>query len=93
STEERFRPLLRRGREVAVADAVRHLKDAIVEGHIPDTDPEVLAHVILGITGELSRTFVHERGEDPDETAQAAISACLGAIGHHPVPSVDRRSR
>lgn len=81
TTEDRFRPLLRRGREVAVADVVRHLKDAIVEGHIPDSDPEVLAHAILGITGELGRTFIHQRGGDPEETADAAVRCCLGAIG------------
>jgi len=80
-TEDRFRPLLSRGREVAVADVVRHLKDAIVEGHIPDGDPEVLAHAILGITGELGRTFIHERGADPETTADAAVRCCLGAIG------------
>lgn len=81
ATEERFRPLLRRGREVAVADVVRHVKDAIVEGHIPDGDPELLAHAVLGITGELGRTFIHERGGDPDTTADAAVRCCLGAIG------------
>ena len=81
TTEDRFRPLLRRGREVAVADVVRHLKDAIVEGHIPDGDPEVLAHAILGITGELGRTFIHQRGGDPEATADAAVRCCLGAIG------------
>jgi AcrR family transcriptional regulator len=81
ATEERFRPLLRRGRDVAVADVVRHLKDAIVEGHIPDDDPELLAYAILGITGQLGRTFIHERGADPEATSDAAVRCCLGAIG------------
>ena len=81
ATEDRFRPLLRRGRDVAVADVVRHLKDAIVEGQIPDGDPDVLAHAILGITRELSRTLVHQRGCDPATTADEAVRCCLGAIG------------
>src|SRR3954470_23830914 len=34
ATEERFAPALRRGQDVAVADAVRHVKDGMVEGRI-----------------------------------------------------------
>jgi hypothetical protein len=64
---------------VAVADLVRHVEDAIAEGHLPDTDPEVPAHAILGITGEFSRTFIRERGDDADTTADAAVRCCLGA--------------
>src|SRR5205807_3944545 len=30
ATEERFAPTIRRGQEVAVADAARHVKDAII---------------------------------------------------------------
>jgi len=34
ATDETFAPVLRRNREVALADTIRHLKDAIVEGRI-----------------------------------------------------------
>ena len=79
-TEERFAEALHRGEEIAVADAVRHLKDAIVEGQIPDQDPEVLAHAVLGVTGKLARTFVHERAEPSADVADAVVAFCLGGL-------------
>jgi AcrR family transcriptional regulator len=79
-TEERFAEALRRGEEIAVADAVRHLKDAIVEGQIPDRDPEVLAHAVLGVTGQLARTFIHERSEGTADVADSAVAFCLGGL-------------
>jgi hypothetical protein len=79
-TEERFAEALHRGQEVAVADAVRHLKDAIVEGQIPDQDPEVLAHAILGVSGMLARTYLHERDSATTEVADAAVAFCLGGL-------------
>ena len=79
-TEERFAEALHRGEEIAVADAVRHLKDAIVEGQIPDQDPEVLAHAVLGVIGKLARTYLHERGTATDEVADAAVAFCLGGL-------------
>lgn len=79
-SESRFADALRRGEQVAVADTVRHLKDAIVEGQIPDRDPEVLAHAVLGVTAKLARTFVHERADPLDQVADAAVAFCLGGL-------------
>lgn len=80
ATEERFAPQLRRGQDVAVADAVRHVKDGIVEGRIRDGDPELITHAILGVTSYLARTFIFERGEPGDEVSDAAIAFCLRGI-------------
>ena len=80
ATEERFAPQLRRGQEVAVADAVRHVKDGIVEGRIRDGDPAVITHAILGVTSALARTFIFERGEPGGEVAEAAIAFCRSGI-------------
>src|SRR5687767_13260282 len=71
ATEDRFAPQLRVGQEVAVADAVRHVKDGIVEGRIRDGDPELITHAILGVTSYLARTFIFERGENGDEVSDA----------------------
>jgi AcrR family transcriptional regulator len=79
-TEERFAEALRRGEAIAVADTVRHLKDAIVEGQIPDRDPEVLALAVLGVIGKLARTFVHERAEPTADVADSAVTFCLGGL-------------
>jgi AcrR family transcriptional regulator len=80
ATEERFAPALRRGQEIAIDDAVRHVKDGIVEGRIRDSDPAVLAHAILGVTGHLARTFIHERKEPTDDVADAAVAFCLEGL-------------
>jgi AcrR family transcriptional regulator len=80
TTEERFAPTLRRGQEVAIADVVPHVKEGIVAGRIRDTDPLVLTHAILGVTNHLARAFVVERGESPDEVADAAVAFCLGGL-------------
>jgi AcrR family transcriptional regulator len=80
ATEERFAPTLRRGQEVAIADVVPHVKEGIVAGRIRDADPLVLTHAILGVTNHLARAFVMERGESPDEVADAAVAFCLGGL-------------
>jgi AcrR family transcriptional regulator len=80
ATEERFAPVLRRGQEVALADAAKHVKDGIVVGAIPDGEPEVLAHAILGVISHLARELIHVRGESPDRVADAAVAFCLGGL-------------
>ncbi|MER3453278.1 MAG: hypothetical protein C4344_06515 [Acidimicrobiia bacterium] len=81
ASDERFAPLVRRGQEVAVGDLVRHVKEAVVAGRVRDEDPLLLAHAVLGVATHLARTFVHERGEDPDAVADAAVAFCLGGLG------------
>jgi len=82
ASEERFAPAMRRGQEVAVADTVRHVKEAIVEGRVRDGDPDLLSHAILGVTGQLARTFIHERNASVDEVADAAVAFCIeGMLG------------
>lgn len=80
ATEERFAPAVRRGGEVAAADAVRHVKDGIVEGRIRDGDPEVLTNAVLGVTNQLARVFIHERGEKGAAVADAAVAFCLEGL-------------
>ena len=80
ATEERFAPTLRRGQEVAIADVVPHVKEGIVAGRIRDADPFILTHAILGVINHLARAFVMERGEAPDDVADAAVAFCLGGL-------------
>ena len=80
ATEERFSGAMRRGQDVAVGDLVRHVKEGIVEGRIRDADPLMLTHAILGVTSQLAREFIHERGESGDSVADHAISFCLRGL-------------
>jgi AcrR family transcriptional regulator len=80
ATEEAFAPALRRGHDVALADAVKHVKDGIVAGVVRDSEPEVLAHAVLGVISHLARELIQLRNEDPDAVADAAIAFCLDGL-------------
>jgi AcrR family transcriptional regulator len=80
ATEATFLPALRRGQDVAVADLVKHVKDAINQGRIPDTDPDVLAHALIGVGVRLAQTFIYERGESAESIADAAVAFCLAGM-------------
>jgi len=91
ASDERFLPALRAGNEVAVADAARHVKDAIVAGRIADVDPLIVTHAILGVTNSLARRFIFERGDPPEEVADAAVGFCLGGLlGPRPAKAARR---
>jgi AcrR family transcriptional regulator len=80
-TEAAFNGAMRAGQRVLVSDAVAHLKEAIVAGSIPDRDPEVLAHAILGVANHLTRVYFGSRGLDPDEVAEMVVTFCMEGIG------------
>jgi AcrR family transcriptional regulator len=85
ATEATFAGALRRGQDIAVADVVKHVKEAIAEGRIRDSDPDILAHAMVGVVGHLTRTFIYERNEPADAVADAAVAFCLeGVLGSAP---------
>jgi AcrR family transcriptional regulator len=80
-TESTFAGSMRAGQSVLVADAVVHLKEAIVEGRIPDRDPEALALAILGVSNQLTNVYIDGRGEDPDHVADLVVDFCMEGLG------------
>ena len=80
-TESTFAPSMRAGQATAVADAVEHLKEAIVEGRIPDRDPEALALGILGESNLLTHVYTDERNETPGHVADLVVAFCMEGIG------------
>jgi AcrR family transcriptional regulator len=80
ATETTFVTALRRGQDIAVADVVKHVKEAIAQGRIRDTDPDLLAHAMVGVAGHLTRVFIYERGEPADAIADAAVAFCLEGL-------------
>jgi AcrR family transcriptional regulator len=82
ATEATFQGALRRGQDIAVADIVKHLKEAIAEGRIRDADPDLLAHAMAAVAAQLTNTFIYERGDTAGEVADAAVAFCLqGLLG------------
>jgi AcrR family transcriptional regulator len=80
ATESTFVTALLRGQDIAVADVVKHVKEAIAQGRIRDTDPDVLAHAMVGVVGHLTRIFIYERGDPADSVADAAVAFCLEGL-------------
>jgi len=82
ATEAAFAEALRRGQEIAVADVVKHVKEAMAVGRARDADPDVVAHAMVGVASHLTRTFIYERGDPAEEVADAAVAFCLeGLLG------------
>jgi AcrR family transcriptional regulator len=82
ATEATFHGALRRGQDIAVADVVKHVKEAIAEGRIRDADPDLLAHAMVGVASHLTATFIYGRGDPADEVADACVAFCLqGLLG------------
>ena len=80
ATEATFVGALQRGQDIAVADVVKHVKEAIAQGRIRDTDPDVLAHAMVGVVGHLTRVFIYDRGEPADSVSDAAVAFCLEGL-------------
>lgn len=80
ATEAAFAGALRRGQDIAVADVVKHVKEAMAAGLVRDADPDVVAHAMVGVVSHLTRTFIYERGESADSVADACVAFCLEGL-------------
>lgn len=87
ATEAAFGGALRRGQDIAVADVVKHVKEAVAEGRISDVDPDTVAHAMVGVVGHLVRTFIYERGEPADAVADQAVAFCLHGLMGGVIPA------
>ncbi len=80
ATDTRFVGALRAGEELMAAELAAHLKEGIVSGRIPDGDPLVLAHAVLGAIEALAHTFLGREGAWDDGVADTAVAFCLGGL-------------
>lgn len=80
ATEERFAAVLRQNDAVAIDDITRHLKEAMADGRIPDQDPAMLAHALVGATRHLVRTYLYDRDEPVDMVADVAVRFVMGGL-------------
>ena len=87
ATEERFAAALRQNEAVAVDDVTRHLKEAMADGRIPDQDPAMLAHALVGATRHLARTYLYFADEPVEMVAEVAVRFVLGGLTGAPAPA------
>ena len=80
ATEERFAAVLRQNDAVAIDDITRHLKEAMSDGSIPDQDPTMLAHALVGATRHLARTYLYHDDQPVDLIADVAIRFVIGGL-------------
>jgi AcrR family transcriptional regulator len=80
-TDERFAPVVRRGEDQLVADALPHVSAGVTAGLLRRDDPVVLATAIFGVTSHLARKMMLERGEDADTVAASVIAFCRDGYG------------
>jgi AcrR family transcriptional regulator len=80
ATDTTFVGALRAGEELMAAQLATDLKEGIVSGRIPDGDPFVLAHAVLGAVEALAHTFLGREGAWDDGVADTAVAFCLGGL-------------
>ena len=80
ATEERFAVVLRQNDAVAIDDVTRHLKEAMADGRIPDQDPAMLAHALVGATRHLARTYLYTGNTAVDTVADVAVRFVMGGL-------------
>ena len=80
ATEERFAAILRQNDAVAIDDITRHLKEAMAAGSIPDQDPTMLAHALVGATRHLARTYLYHGDEPVELVAEVAVRFVMGGL-------------
>ena len=80
ATEEHFAAILRQNDAVAIDDITRHLKEAMADGSIPDQDPTMLAHALVGATRHLARTYLYHGDEPVEVVAEVAVRFVMGGL-------------
>ncbi len=80
ATDDRFADGLRKGEQVAVRDAARHVADAMAAGEIPGGDPTLLAHAMLGVGSHLVQLTHRGLLDATDEVVDTAVRFCLYGI-------------
>jgi AcrR family transcriptional regulator len=80
ATQERFATVLRQNDAVAIDDITRHLKEAMANGAIPDQDPEMLAHALVGATRHLARTYLYHGDSPVEAVADVAVQFVIGGL-------------
>ncbi len=84
ATDDRFTDNLRKGEKVAIRDAARHVAEAMAAGEIPDTDPEIVAHAMLGVSSHLVQLVHRGLVKPSDELVASAVRFCLYGIAGEP---------
>ena len=84
ATDDRFNGGLRKGEQVAVRDASRHVADAIEAGEIPPGDPALLSHALLGVHTHIVHLVHRGMLEPTPEMIEGTVAFCLHGLVDRP---------
>jgi AcrR family transcriptional regulator len=87
ATDERFAGKLRKGEKIAVADAARHIQDAMDAGEIPQADATVLAHAMVGVHTRMVHLVANGQLDGNDQIITTAVDFCVNGISGVPDPT------
>ena len=80
ASDEKFNRGVHKGQQFAVRDAASHIDDAMAAGEIPKADPELLAHMMIGVHTHLVHLIHQGLLESTAEVIDAAVEFCLHGI-------------
>jgi len=80
TTDDRFSGLVGRGQQTALRDVAAQVAEAMANGTVRRGDPELAAHAVLGVTTHLAREFIHARGRQASEVADATVAFVLNGL-------------
>ncbi len=81
ASEREFADTLRESQQNSLADAMRHVTEAMASGRIRQGDPVVLAQGLLGVTSHMVRKFLIEAEADPNQVADDTIKFVFNGLG------------
>ena len=79
-TEASFAKVLRKGRDIVVADTARLIEQAIEQGHIVEGDPVMMALAIRAVIDQLAREYATGDGPPDDDMVETAVRMCLRGV-------------
>lgn len=79
-SEENFAAVLRKGRDIVIADSARLIEQAADLGQIMNGNPRMMALAIRAVIDALSQEYALENGDIDPEMEETAVRICLRGL-------------
>ena len=80
ASEEPFARVLRRGRDIVIADSARLIEQAGDLGQIMNGNPVMMALAVKAVIDTLAQEYARADGDIDDETVETAVRFCLRGL-------------
>jgi AcrR family transcriptional regulator len=79
-SEASFARVLRKGRDIVVADTVRLIEQAAAQGQIADGNPTMMALAIRAVIDQLAREYAVGDGQVDQEMVETTVRMCMRGV-------------